>query len=66
MIRLRVKKQSADSEKEKFIVVMKGSADLGLSTLVDVELKLNGKEEGILAEFPMSSVFTIELEAKTE
>lgn len=66
MIKLRVKKQSADSEKDKFIVVMKGSADLGLSTIVNLELKLEGKEEALLERFPMHCIFNLKLEAGNE
>lgn len=63
---LRVVKHSADEEKDEYKVIMKGESDLVPGCLVEVEIKLTGKAEELLDEFPRNHVFHFKLEAGSE
>lgn len=64
---LRVVKRSEDSEKDRFIVVLKGKDHKILENfLVEVELKLSSKVDDIMDIFPMSIPVLVEIEMAKE
>lgn len=66
-INLRVVRHEADVEKDQFKVALKGEAgDLVDGCLIEIELRLKGKTEELLEQFPRGCRFTISLNAATK
>ena len=60
---MRVVKHEADEEKNSFKVALKGEAgDLVAGCLIDVEIRLKGKNEAVLEKFPRGARFQVSLE----
>jgi hypothetical protein len=59
---LRVVKHEADEEKDSFKVTVKGEAgDLVDGCLIEVEIRLKGKNEGLLEKFPRGTTFQVSI-----
>ena len=62
---VRVVKHEADEEKDAFKVALKGDAgDLVDGSIIEVELRLKGKNEAILEKFPRGYTFQVSIQEK--
>jgi hypothetical protein len=61
---LKVVKHEADEEKNSFKVTLKGEGELVSGNLVEVELRLKGKSEEVLAHYKRGLYFVLELKEK--
>ncbi len=57
-------KHEGDEEKDQFKVVLKGEGELVASHLIEIEIRLKGKTEELLEQFPRNSIFDFSLSKK--
>ena len=67
MMELRVSKRSEDVEKGNYVVILKGKThEILNNAIVEVQLKISGKQEELIETFPLNEPLFFKLIIKKE